>query len=149
MTRGAIAAGVVLALASGCECRPLLASHWRDLGIRCDEDSPFGADRADRVVLEDRAALVDFLRRDCNRASVSPPVPEVDFDRNVVIVEATTSPLSPGDCVAGREVAEVHACLDGVALLYDDQRDPDCTPRRITGSASVRREDVRGPFSAR
>ncbi len=141
------AVGLALAGMAGCECRPVLRSHWRDLGVQCNARSDFASNGSEQVILESDEAWENFLRRDCLRGETSIQVPVVDFSRQVVVVDVTQSPLEDGACVLSRKVAQVQACGDGLELLYDEVPDPDCTRRKLTGSVAVNREDARAAFS--
>ncbi len=144
--QGAVAGLLAVVFAAGCECRPVLRSHWQDLGLQCNAQSDFASNGSDQVILESDEALENFIRRDCRRGEANLTMPVVDFSRQVVVVDVTQSPLEDGACVASRKVAQVQSCVGGVELLYDEVVDPDCTRRKLTGSVAVNREDVRGAF---
>lgn len=132
-------------LASACDCRPVVPFNWSDLRIQCNNSSDFAAQGSDQVILDSEEDLERFLRFDClpGEAFV---MPQVDWATRVVIIDVTRSPLANGSCVKDRTVGQVDACFGGIQILYNENVDPECATQQLTGSVSVRREDVRSAF---
>lgn len=147
MTRALPLALLLVVPAIGCDCRPVPPTDWQALDIHCNGNSDFASNGSEQVMLDTQQTYEDFLRRDCLRGDLAPIIPDVDFSRDVVLIDVTLSPFDDGTCVQDRAVVEVDVCHDGLQVLYQDTTDPDCNRRRLTGAVAVRRTHVRAALA--